>query len=83
MDLAGGDLVTVTGTGFLTAAVDVVSFGGVPGTNRILVSETELTVVTPAAPGGVPGAVTVTFTSLSGGTVQVPLGYTYASSAPA
>ncbi len=82
VDLAGGDLITITGTNFLTAAVDVITFGGIPGTNRILVSETELTVVTPPAPGGAAGAVDVVFTSLSGGTLQVSDGYTYASSAP-
>lgn len=82
VDLTGGDLITITGTNFQTAAVDVITFGGIPGTNRTLVSETELTVVTPPAPGGSPGAVDVVFTSLSGGTLQVPDAYTYASSAP-
>lgn len=81
-DLVGGDTVTITGTNFLTALVGSVTFGGVPGTNRQILSETEMTVQTPPAPGGIPQAVTVVLTSVHGGTEQLVDGYTYAVSGP-
>ncbi len=81
-DLAGGDTVTITGTNFVTAEVVGVTFGGVAGTNRVVLSETEMTVDTPPAPGGVPQSVTVVVTSTRGGTEQIDDGYTYASSGP-
>ncbi|HEX5136609.1 MAG TPA: IPT/TIG domain-containing protein [Planctomycetota bacterium] len=82
VDLFGGDLVTITGTNFATAGVQNITFGGAAGTNRTIISETELTVVTPAAPGLQAGAVDVVLISSFGGTLQVPDGYTYANSAP-
>lgn len=81
-DLSGGDTVTITGTNFLAAGVADVTFGGIPATNRVILSETEMTVRTPAAPGGVAQAVTVVVTSLRGGTEQIANGYTYAISGP-
>jgi len=81
-DLGGGDTVTITGTNFLAAEVLGVTFGGVAGTNRTILSETEMTVDTPPAPGGVPQSVTVIVTSARGGTEQIDDGYTYASSGP-
>jgi hypothetical protein len=41
----GGTLVTITGTGF--TGVTSVTFDGIPGTSLIVISDTELTVVTP------------------------------------
>lgn len=81
-DLGGGDTVTITGTNFLTALVGNVTFGGVPATNRQILSETEMTVETPPAPGGIAQAVTIMLTSVRGGTEQLPDGYTYAVSGP-
>lgn len=81
-DLGGGDTVTITGTNFLTVLVGSVTFGGLPATNRQILSETEMTVQTPPAPGGVPQAVTVVLTSVHGGTQQLVDGYTYAVSGP-
>jgi len=81
-DLAGGDTVTITGTNFVSAEVVSVTFGGVAATNPVVLSETEMTVQTPPAPGGVPQSVTVVVTSTRGGTEQIDDGYTYASSGP-
>jgi len=81
-DLNGGDVVTITGTNFMTASVVNVTFGGTPGTNRVILSETQMTVQTPPAPGSAPGVVTVTVTTLKGGTKQLVGAYTYADSGP-
>ncbi|MFM7252046.1 MAG: IPT/TIG domain-containing protein, partial [Ilumatobacteraceae bacterium] len=48
--LAGGDTITVTGSGFVRGAT--VSFGTTPGTSVNVVSGTELTVVVPARAAG-------------------------------
>jgi len=82
-DLNGGDIVTITGTNFITAGVSNVTFDGTPGTDRQVLSETSLTVRTPPAPGGVPGSVIVTVISLYGGQKQLIGAYTYADSTPA
>ncbi|HET9702313.1 MAG TPA: IPT/TIG domain-containing protein, partial [Burkholderiales bacterium] len=81
-DLLGGDTVTITGTNFLTAGVANVTFGGMPATNRVILSETEMTVQTPPAPGGIAQAVNVVVATLHGGTEQIVDGYTYAVSGP-
>ena len=46
----GGTLVTVTGTGFLSATE--VAFGGTPGTSLSIVSDTSVTVTSPAHAAG-------------------------------
>jgi streptogramin lyase len=48
--LAGGQTVTITGTGFVPGAT--VKFGPTVGTNPIVVSPTQMTVVTPASTAG-------------------------------
>jgi hypothetical protein len=55
---AGGDTVTVTGTGFTDASG--VSFGTVPASSLAVISDTQLTVTSPAAADAGPVAVTVT-----------------------
>ncbi|RUR01400.1 IPT/TIG domain-containing protein [Labedella endophytica] len=60
--VTGGTEVTITGTGFTDATE--VTFGGVPGTDLVVVSDTEITVTTPA--GDVPGVVDVVVTAPSG-----------------
>jgi IPT/TIG domain len=68
---AGGDQVTITGTG-LTGATPV-TFRGVAATNVTVVSDTEITCTTPAgAAGNAPVLVTT-----PGGIGTVPGGFTY------
>ncbi|HEY7815911.1 MAG TPA: IPT/TIG domain-containing protein, partial [Nakamurella sp.] len=63
--LRGGTPVTVTGSGFTGASA--VNFGaGNPGTGLSVLSDTELTVTSPAAPGGASGAAQVTVTTPAG-----------------
>jgi hypothetical protein len=69
--VAGGNTVTITGTGF--DATDSVSFDGIAGSNLILVSATSITVTAPAHAAG---AVTVSVTSDSQQTTLAN-GYTY------
>ena len=57
---AGGTLVTITGTGFTGATI--VDFGTTPGTNLTVISDTSLTVDSPAGSG----TVDVTVTTPSG-----------------
>jgi len=76
-DLNGGDSVTITGTNFVTVQVAAVTFGGAPGTNLNVLSETQLTVTTPPAPGGSPGPVTIEVTSLKAGAKSLIAAYTY------
>ena len=57
----GGDLVTVTGTGF-TGTI-AVNFGSIPATNLTVVSDTQLTVTSPA---NAIGTVDVTITTPTG-----------------
>ncbi|MCC6381183.1 MAG: IPT/TIG domain-containing protein [Dehalococcoidia bacterium] len=60
--LGGGTPVTITGTGFLGATS--VKFGGVPGTNLVVVSDSTITVTTPV---GMPaGAIDVIVTTPRG-----------------
>jgi formylglycine-generating enzyme required for sulfatase activity len=69
----GGTPVTITGLNLL--GTTSVRFGGVPATNVTVVSNTEVTAVTP------PGSVGVAEVAVSGawGTVTAPGGFTYAS----
>jgi hypothetical protein len=60
--VAGGDTVTVTGSGFTNATG--VSFGAVAATNLAVASDTQLTVTSPAA--ATSGAVDVTVTTPGG-----------------
>ncbi|ANN78750.1 beta-propeller fold lactonase family protein [Bordetella flabilis] len=70
----GGTNVTITGSN-LTDSTGV-TFAGTPGTNLNVVSNTELTVVTPPAPGGMPAAVDVVVQN-GGGQGEAKGGYTY------
>ncbi len=54
---AGGTLVTITGNGFAASAT--VDFGPAPATNVTVVSDTEITAVSPAGAGTVDASVTV------------------------
>jgi hypothetical protein len=67
----GGTTVTLTGTGL--TGTTAVTFDGVPATNLIVVSDTEVTVDTPAHAAG-PVDVDVT---TPGGTVTLTGGFTY------
>ena len=69
---AGGDTVTITGTNL--SGVTQVDFDATPGTNLTIVSDTELTVDTPAGAAG-PVDVVLTY---GGGTVTETDGFTYA-----
>jgi hypothetical protein len=64
---AGGDTVTVTGSGF--AGATAVDFGATPGTNVTISSGTSLTVTSPA---GAPGSVDVTVVGPGGTSAVVP-----------
>ncbi len=68
----GGKSVTITGTGFTGASV--VNFGGIAASGLTVVSDTQITAMTPAHAAG---AVDVSVTSL-GGTVTAVSAYTYA-----
>jgi hypothetical protein len=72
---AGGNTVTVTGTGFVSGQTTV-DFGSNAGTDVAVFTSTTLTVVVPQA--SAPGVVSVTVTTTGGGT-SPPLanGYTY------
>jgi hypothetical protein len=71
-DIAGGTTVTVNGTGFTRTTA--VSFGGVLATDVTVVSDTELTAVTPAHAAG---AVDVTVTGPGGdGVLRAAFTYT-------
>jgi hypothetical protein len=69
--VAGGDAVSITGTGF-TGATDV-SFGGVSGTNLVVNSDTSISVTSPA---GTAGDATVVVTTPAGD--SAPGVFTYA-----
>jgi len=73
---AGGETVTLTGTGFVAGAT--VSFGGLAATNVTVVNGTTLTAITPAHGAGV---VDVSVVS-SGVTVTLVQAYTYGNIAP-
>lgn len=68
---AGGTTVTVTGTGFIDGATTV-TVGDEAATDVVVVSDTELTFVTPAGTGN--AAVTIT---TPGGDAVVDGGFTY------
>ena len=68
---AGATTVTITGTGFTDATG--VTFGGSAGTDFVVVSETSITVTTPA---GTAGAVDVVVLH-PGGNVTLTNGFTY------
>jgi hypothetical protein len=67
----GGTNVTITGKGFVLGAV--VTFGGNPATNVIVVSETSITADTPAGQG----TVDVIVTNADGQKVTAKAAYTY------
>lgn len=69
--IAGGTAVTITGA-YLTGTTGV-TFGGAAGTNLVVVSDTELTVVTPAGTAGPQDVVVTT----EGGTAAKTGGFTY------
>ncbi|MCI0342026.1 MAG: IPT/TIG domain-containing protein [Planctomycetales bacterium] len=70
---AGGQLVTLSGTGFQTGAS--VTFGGTAATSVTVLSAGTLTCVTPAT--GTPGAVSVTITNPDTQSATLTGGYTY------
>ena len=72
---AGGTPVTITGTGFLGATG--VTFGGDAGTDFEVISDTEITVVTPPH---APGLVAVIVTDAAGDSLALP--FTYNELAP-
>ena len=79
--VAGGDTVTVTGTGF-TGATSV-SFGSVSTTNLIILSDTQLAVTSPppatSPPSNASGVVDVTVTTPAGTSATSPADqFTYA-----
>jgi large repetitive protein len=69
---AGGTVVTITGTGF-TGATSA-QFGSNPGTALTVVSDTEITVTSPA---GAVGAVPVTVTTPAGASAAGPTAPTF------
>ena len=76
---AGGTSVTITGTGFTSAAT--VSFGGTPGTGVTFVSDTQITVTSPAKAAG--GTVDVRVTTVSGtSAISANDRFTYTGVAP-
>jgi hypothetical protein len=68
---SGGETVTLTGSGL--SGVTGVTFGGQPGTDVLVLSDSALTVTTPALPAG---AVDVEV-STPGGAALLTGGYTY------
>lgn len=70
---AGGDTVTITGTGFVDGDTITVTFDGTAATDVSVTSATTITCTTPA---GTAGAVDVVVTT-SGGSVTMSGGYTY------
>ncbi len=72
--LTSGNSVVITGTGFATATA--VNFGTQPAVSFHVDSNTQITAVAPAAPGGVPATNDITVTS-SGGTTATGTADTY------
>jgi hypothetical protein len=81
-DLGGGDLITITGTNFQTVQITTVTFGGVPGTNLVVLNETTLQVRTPPSPGGIIQTVAVALASMNGGAQVIPNAYSYLDTTP-
>jgi len=83
-DLTGGDFVTITGSGFETAEVRQVNFGGTPGTDFTRVSDLELRVRAPQAPLGQAGPVTLEVISVDGQPLRKfhPIQYDYTGGQP-
>src|SRR5208282_733523 len=71
---AGGTSCTITGTNY--SGTPIVTFGGNPATNVVVVSGTQITCVTPV---GFPGTVDVKVTETAG-TATLHNGYTYTAS---
>ena len=71
--VAGGTVVTITGSGFVSGATTV-KFGANAGTSVTFVSATSIRAT---APAGVAGAVTVTATTTTGGTSTNATQFTY------
>jgi hypothetical protein len=69
--IKGGTAVTITGQQL--TGVDAVSFGNVPAASFQAVSATEVTAVSPPAPGNVAGTVDVTVHSAGGTSLTSPL----------
>ncbi|MEM7263489.1 MAG: IPT/TIG domain-containing protein, partial [Planctomycetota bacterium] len=70
----GGDLVEIQGIGFLNGTDLMVDFGGIPGTDLMVIDNENLTVVSPAAVAL--GTVDVTVSN-SIGTATIPDGFLY------
>lgn len=80
--LAGGTLVTITGTGFSGGSGNTapsVTFGGAAAANVNLASSTQITATTPR---GTAGAVNVVVTISGGQSATLTQGYRYVSNAP-
>jgi uncharacterized protein YhjY with autotransporter beta-barrel domain len=73
---AGGTAVSITGSGFTAATA--VTFGGTAASSIVVVSDTQITAVTPS---GVAGAVNVSVTT-SGGTGTLNSGFSYVAPVP-
>lgn len=76
--IAGGTVVTVTGTGFRPQAT--VRFGAVAGTAVTVTNDTTLTVTTPSV--ATPGAVAVSVTNVDAQAGSLAAGFTYTYPAP-
>jgi len=74
---AGGDAITITGTGFVDGAT--VNFGANAATNVVVVNSTTITLTTPA---GLASSVDVTVTNPDGQKATTPNGYTYLDPPP-
>ncbi|MCI0342027.1 MAG: IPT/TIG domain-containing protein [Planctomycetales bacterium] len=72
---AGGTLITVTGSSFQSGAG--VTIGGAAATSVTFVNSTTLTAVTPPAPAGGTGALSVTVTNPGGASGTLPNSFTY------
>ncbi|MEI8080270.1 MAG: fibronectin type III domain-containing protein [Actinomycetes bacterium] len=77
--IAGGTQVTITGSNFIRAGTNTVTFGGVAATSVTASSSTRITATVPAAAAA--GAVNVVVTN-SNGTGTLTNGYTYYSLTP-
>jgi len=80
--LSGGDTITLDGSGFLwgvNPGSTVVTFGGVPATGLTVLSDAQMTVVSPAGPGV--GTFDVVLTNSLGG-ATLPAAFTYVPNPP-